>query len=206
MKILIRNSDKRVLFADPSLILADTGLTGDNAGSPWHAAQHTTADSTLAEVDALPLHFAGGMYSYDGAWHIADQAMYDAAVLAELTVLKSKLIGEIEGAVMAVYSRPVQLAREYELREADAVAFVAANYQGAPGRVLAGFATSSGMTPTAAANLVIAQSNAFRGAELSLADLRMRKYEVSRATTVEQINTIHAETIAAIKVIAAQIA
>lgn len=112
---------------------------------------------------------------------------------------------QVEAAVMDVLARPIRLSREYELREADAVAFKAGNYLGTPGRVLLGFATASGRTAQAAADLVLAQANGFRQAELDLADLRMMKYAVELAESEAQALEIFNQTMAAIAAIAKQI-
>ena len=90
---------------------------------------------------------------------------------------------QIDAAVLAVYDRPMSLSAEYESREKAAEDYKAAGYTGTVPARLAGFATPSGMTAKAAADLVLYQAAQMRGALDALGDLRMRKYEVQRATT-----------------------
>jgi hypothetical protein len=73
MKVLIRNSDNVVLFADATLVLTDKGVTTDNRR--YDGLNSSTAH--LLDV-TLPAVFAPGMYSYDGTTiTIVDQALYD---------------------------------------------------------------------------------------------------------------------------------
>ena len=75
MKILIRNSDSVVLFADDSLTI-DTCVR-------WGSARYDGLNSTTAKIETatLPANWQGGIWSYaNGAWAVADQAAYDKHV------------------------------------------------------------------------------------------------------------------------------
>jgi hypothetical protein len=72
MKILIRNSDNIVFYAQSDLVL-DTELHGDN----WRDPNFNTTNATLAEA-TLPSGWTGAIWSYiDGVWAVADQDAYD---------------------------------------------------------------------------------------------------------------------------------
>ena len=125
-----------------------------------------------------------------------------AVAAAALAVVKTTLVKQIDAAVLAVYDRPMSLSKEYESREKAAADYRAAGYAGTVPARLAGFATPAGMTPTQAADLVLSQSAQMRGALDSLGDLRMRKYEVQRATTEAAARTVHTDIMAQIAAIA----
>lgn len=132
----------------------------------------------------------------------ADKA---AAIDASLATLKPELSDQIDAAVIAIYDRPTTLSEEYKGREKAAADFKAAGYTGTVPARLAGFATPAGMTATAAADLILSQAAQMRGAADLLSDLRMRKYEVKRATTELAARTAHAAIMAQISVIAASL-
>lgn len=126
-------------------------------------------------------------------------------IAADMAVVKSTLVKQIDAAVLAVYDRPMSLSKEYESREKAAADYRAAGYAGTVPARLAGFATPAGMTPTAAADLVLSQSAQMRGALDSLGDLRMRKYEVQRATTEAAAREVHTAIMAQIAAISASL-
>lgn len=96
MKILIRNADNAVLFADDSLQLSPTGVSGEG----WVAR---FVDSTNARIEdaTLPAKWTGAAYSYsEGVWTVIDQAAIDAAhpapdpriaILASIAALESTI-------------------------------------------------------------------------------------------------------------------
>lgn len=72
MKILIRNSDNIVIYAQSDLLL-DTEAHGDN----WRDPNFDTSNATLGEA-TLPSGWTGAIWSYiNGVWAVADQAAYD---------------------------------------------------------------------------------------------------------------------------------
>jgi hypothetical protein len=73
MKILVRNSDNAVIFADDTLQLTDTHVSG----SGWIAHFCTTENSRI-ENATLPADWVGAAYAYDGTWTVIDQAAIDA--------------------------------------------------------------------------------------------------------------------------------
>lgn len=112
---------------------------------------------------------------------------------------------EIDAAVIAVYDRPMALSKEYEAREKAAADYKAAGYTGTVPARLAGFAAPAGMTSTDAADLILEKAAQLRNALDLLSDLRMRKYEVQRATTEAEARTAYADVITEIAAVAASL-
>jgi hypothetical protein len=135
------------------------------------------------------------------AWIVSD--LPSAEVTARLVTLKARLAADIDSLVFQVYEKPNILAREYLAREAEAQAYKDAGYSGTIGPYFQGFITESGMLPAAACDLILSQAENFRAAEPELANLRMAKYSVSRATTEGDALSLYTATINRIKEIAA---
>lgn len=77
MKILVRNTDNVVIYAEPDLALSAGGLRGDG----WFSPHFTSANAVLLEAE-LPAGWRGGVWSYtSGTWAVHDAPAY-AAVLA----------------------------------------------------------------------------------------------------------------------------
>lgn len=91
MKILVRNSDNVVIYAQPDLLL-DTALRG--AG--WVDRSFNSANSRL-DTATPPENFIGGVWSYiNGVWAVADAAAHaqhlaqlNAAAAANLATAKA---------------------------------------------------------------------------------------------------------------------
>lgn len=150
----------------------------------------------------LPNITLGGMVRVGNSL-VLDAVMRDAAIAANLASLKTTLTKQIDDAVITIYDRPMALSKEYEAREKAAADYKAAGYTGTVPARLAGFATPAAMTTTAAADLVLSQAAQMRGALDMLSDLRMRKYEVQRATTEAAARTVHTTIMGQIAAIAA---
>lgn len=119
--------------------------------------------------------------------------------------LRNKRATAIEDTVLTVFSKPNTLRAVYLIREAEAQAYFDAGYTGTPGDLLAkfaeaGYATGETVDYAAATDRVLAQALAFRAAEPKLENLRMRKYEILRAATVEEVDTIYGEVMLGIRV------
>jgi hypothetical protein len=77
MKILIRNADNIVIYAQDDLVL-DTEAHGNN----WRDPNFNSSNATLAEA-TLPINWTGAVWSYiQGVWSIYDQAAYDKLLQA----------------------------------------------------------------------------------------------------------------------------
>ena len=121
-------------------------------------------------------------------------------------VNKASLALLIDEAVGKIYDKYTRYEPEYKEREIQALDYKAAGYTGTVPVQVAAFATPSGNTSKAAADIIIGQSSQLRGALSQLGVLRMRKYEVLRAvddaTATAAFNTITANVEAIGKAIA----
>lgn len=78
MKILIRNLDKVVIYAQDDLIL-DNEAHGDN----WRDPNFNTVNATLSDA-VLPELWAGAVWSYiSGVWSVVDTARHNKIVANE---------------------------------------------------------------------------------------------------------------------------
>ncbi len=189
------------------MIQTNIGLFGPFLSVQTHA-DHLNAGgtifhlATIGEYELVDEDPPGPVHLY--TWNGENYVLLPMSE-AELTKLKLKYSVSVESAVLQIYARPVTLSREYELRLADAQSFRDGNDVGIPGRVLLGFANAKGCTYTEAADWVLAEGAGFKSAELELADLRMKKYDIERAETENDVTTIYNVTMAAIASIAAAI-
>lgn len=120
MKVLIRNVDNVVIYAQPDLNLTDEGLFGDG----WRDPKFSTLNARIEDAD-LPDNWHGGVFSYSGGeWSVFDQNQldkieqskmpkledYDAALTAHLdSVAQSKRYADrISCSVRAGYPGPFQ--------------------------------------------------------------------------------------------------
>ena len=80
MKILVRNSDSVVIYAEDDLKLTNKGAAGDGWVDPNFNDRNATIERTK-----LPDDFVGGAWTYiDGAWAVVD-ATAVAAIAARKT-------------------------------------------------------------------------------------------------------------------------
>lgn len=132
MKILIRNVDNVVIYAQSDLVLTDTGLQGDG----WHDPKFSIANARIEEAE-LPEHWAGAVWSYVGeAWAVFDQAQHDKNIQAAqppvpqkvsraqfiLALLDLGLLDAVEAAIAAAdratqinYKERLEFERTYPL-------------------------------------------------------------------------------------------
>lgn len=148
-----------------------------------------TVYQVVAEAPPVPV---------DGVW--TQQWVVTAAAPEEVATRIQQLVTSIDAACAAVYAAPARFADEYKLREAQAQAYKDAGYTGPVPRQVAAYATPAGVTAQQAADTILAQAAALRGALDALGELRMRKIEL--ATAPDPAAT-HAEILAAIQAIAA---
>jgi len=117
------------------------------------------------------------------------QAERDAALAAELALLQAGWSDRIDSAVAAACARPQRFTTEYLRREQQARSYVAQHDTMPKGEpavppLIASFAASAGLPPYTAACVTISQADALYAVLDQLANLRMRKYEVKRATSI----------------------
>ena len=112
---------------------------------------------------------------------------------------------QIDDVVAAIYGRFTRFAIEYEEREAQAQAYKDAGYTGEVPPRVAEFATPAGMPAQAATDLTLQQAANLRTAQGALSALRMRKYEVLRAVTDSEAQTLAVSILKAVETIGVQI-
>lgn len=126
----------------------------------------------------------------------------DAAKQAEILARDiALLVASVDAAVAAVYAKYTRFEVEYLEREKQALAYKAAGYTGEMPQQVAAFATPANKTGKQAADIIIAQATALRGALAQLGVLRMRKYEVMQAADVDKAQSVADEVLAAIAAI-----
>ena len=148
-------------------------------------------DQVAAEADP---QLIGGVWTQ--TWTLVPAS---SEVIAER---RQALVDSIDNACAAIYTRVGRFVEEYKEREAQALAYRDAGYTGPVPRQVAAFATPAGVTPTAAANLILSQAAQLRGALADLGEQRMRKFSVKAAAAADAA-TVHAQVMAAISAIGA---
>lgn len=108
---------------------------------------------------------------------------------------------QIDEAVAGIYGSFTRFQLEYTEREAQAQAYKDAGYTGAVPPRVAEFATPAGMPAQAATDLILQQAVNLRTAQGALSALRMRKYEVLRAATDAQAQSVAAEILAGVEAV-----
>jgi hypothetical protein len=131
--------------------------------------------------------------------------LLDAPPAPPITDVRKSAKADIEGAFSAALSPYMPRLEGYKLREAQAVAYKAAEYSGDVPSQVAAFQVASGMTPQAATDTILAQAAAFRGALEALELRRMRKFEVDAMTDAAAIQAKAAQICGEIKAIAAML-
>lgn len=129
----------------------------------------------------------------------------DEDVVSNRQALRANLVAQIDEAVAAIYGRFTRFAIEYEVRESQAQAYKDAGYAGAVPQAVAEFSGPAGMPAKAATDLILSQAASLRAAQAALSALRMRKYEVTRATTDAQAKAVGQEILSAIATVGAQV-
>lgn len=92
---------------------------------------------------------------------------------------------KVDDLVAAIYNRFTRFDVEYFEREKAAQAYTDAEFVGDPPARVLEFSEPAGMTPQAAATLILSQAANLRSAMDQLSALRMRKYEIARGVTDE---------------------
>ena len=123
----------------------------------------------------------------------------------DLVAFKSGLAASVDTAIAAIYSKWLRFDAEYVAREAAARAFVAAGYVGNPGIWVTGFATPTGLTDAAAADLIVTQADGLRVALEAIGEQRMAKYGILSAVDAEAAQAAHDSIITQAAAIAANI-
>ena len=118
-------------------------------------------------------------WSDDGATFTAPPTPDPAVVLA---AARAAALVKIDADTDEVYGDVVgNKAEEYRSAESDAKAFIAANYLGTAGGGVTSWATAKAWTTTQAADDILAQATAWRGAQNAIRANRLAQKEAARA-------------------------
>ena len=109
--------------------------------------------------------------------------------------MASQLSSNIDDRVAAIYTNWARFDTEHKTREAAALAFKEAGYEGDAGIWVRSYAVPAGLTDAEAADRIIGQAEAQRAATARLAEVRMRKLELS--ALVDQVRYDRYEAIMA---------
>lgn len=101
----------------------------------------------------------------------------------------------IDNKAASITSHWTRFSEEYITREAQALAFKEAGYQGECGAYITMFSQRANLTPAQATDLILQQAEGLRALQEQLANERMRKYELDACATVEDIQTLTTEII-----------
>lgn len=98
---------------------------------------------------------------------------------------KAIWVTQIDNTIASVYNQFTRFQMEYELRENAALAYRAGGYTGEPTVWIKSFADNTSITYKQCTDLVLSQAAKLRGAVALLGQLRMDKYKVLTAPTLE---------------------
>lgn len=103
MKILIRDSDSVVLFADNALEFTENpeGISGTDFVCGENVA--CESNSTIVDSPDMPTVFQGGIFNYiNSEWGIVSQAAYDAMMLAAYKATVPTHIDDLQARIQLV--------------------------------------------------------------------------------------------------------
>lgn len=106
---------------------------------------------------------------------------------------RAQLIENVDNLIAQTYDRFQRFTMEYVAREKAAQDFKAAGYTGDPTVWITHVAENLGLTNQETADLVIKQADAMRAALILLGQLRMDKYKVASAATIEDAREVYRE-------------
>ena len=117
--------------------------------------------------------------------------------------LIKNLVDSIDDTAANISSRWTRFAEEYKEREAAAIAFKAANYEGECSRYISDFAQRARLDNKTATNLILTQAAGLKKLQMELANQRMRKYELKHeALSDEELKNIHDDIIGKMQTLA----
>lgn len=119
---------------------------------------------------------------------------------------KQKLVKSIDEAVSDIYTRFTPFQAEYELREKQARDYAESGYKGEAPEQVTAFATPAQLTTQEAADIILQQAKELRSAMSDLGVLRMRKYEVIKASTIDDARVLTSSILESIKLVADSVA
>lgn len=146
-------------------------------------------------VDRQPteLHIWNG-----GGWVLDEEKQ--AQLKRELI---KNLVDSIDDTAASIGARWTRFAEEYKEREAAAIAFKEANFNGEVSIYISSFATVAGLDNKSATLLILKQAEGLRTLQEQLAVQRMRKYELKHdELSDEELQNIHDDIISKMRQLA----
>lgn len=132
---------------------------------------------------------------WDGRKWVVDEDKQAVFLIAQ----RNQLINDIDDKATAIYNHWTRFADEYRARKEAAETYKAAGYQGEVSKYITSFAVPAGIDNKTATDLILQQAAGLQRLQDELAAQRMRKYEIKRAETVEQMQVIYDDIIEQMK-------
>lgn len=85
----------------------------------------------------------------------------------------------IDNTVAEIYNKWTRFTSEYQAKEAAALAYKQAGYEGDISGWISSYADSAGLDYKEATDRILAQAESLRSAQIQIGQLRMRKFELS---------------------------
>lgn len=117
---------------------------------------------------------------------------------ALLTARLSQYVTNIDNKAAEIYNSWTRFEIEYTARRDAALKFKEANYEGDPGIYVTSFALSAKIDNKTATSIILQQADLLQKVQDDLAAIRMRKFELKRAETLEQLTDIYNDIMSAI--------
>lgn len=196
MRYGIFNQQGQCLFVAISEDIPNSGVVIPDELNDVPSNRLWLLDNKLVEVER-----PSDVYIWkNGEWTL-DPELYAQRLAAE----QAALVEAVNSRAAAIYSEWAKFELEYRARESAALAYQATEFKGEPGIYITSYAEQAHLSNQQAAEAIIAQSAALRAAQEQLAALRMRKFEIERATTIESARTIASDIISAMDQVAAAV-
>ncbi len=137
-----------------------------------------------------------------GLNELAEQGLIEVFQHAQTSL--NELIESIDAAAANVTTKWTRFAEEYKEREAAALAYRQAGYDGGVSIYITSFADPADINYQAATDLILKQADDLRALQAQLAAERMRKYELKQPDlSFEQITALHDEIVENIEALGA---
>lgn len=131
-------------------------------------------------------------HEWDGAkWTISKKKQAEL-----LETRRTQLIDGVDNRAAEIAAHWLRFAEEYKEREAAAMTYRDAGFEGEPSIYITSFSTVAKIPHKAAAELILQQAEGLRKLQEQLAVQRMRKYELKNPKlTLEQLEETHKDII-----------
>ncbi|AKD38162.1 hypothetical protein I926_04180 [Pasteurella multocida subsp. multocida OH4807] len=117
--------------------------------------------------------------------------------------LIKNLVDSVDDTAASISAKWTRFAEEYKEREAAAIAFKEANFNGEVSIYISSFATVAGLDNKSASLLILKQAEGLRALQEQLAVQRMRKYELRHdELSDEELQNIHDDIISKMRQLA----